>query len=70
MQTTPITTDVLASSLGLKPQTLRAAVCRQGHYGGVTPLKGVNRFLYWPADSVERITGQAAKSQGASRESK
>lgn len=61
--TKPMTTEALAERLGLKPQTLRAAVCRQGHYAGVTPSKGLNRFLYWPADAVEGITGQAEGRQ-------
>jgi hypothetical protein len=59
--TKALTTEQLAAGLGLKPQTLRAAFCRYGHYCNVVPTKGSNRFLYWPADSVERITGQAEK---------
>jgi len=60
MSQTPLTTEALAAALGLKSQTLRAALCRDGHYCGVRPSKAANRFLYWPADSVQRITGQAA----------
>lgn len=56
---TPLTTETLAAALGIKPQTLRAALSRDGHYCGIRPSKAPNRFLYWPADSVQRITGQA-----------
>ena len=59
----PLTTEALAELLGLKPQTLRAALCRDGHYFGLRPTKAPNRFLYWPGDSVERITGQTGPSQ-------
>lgn len=54
----PLTTEALAAALGLKPQTIRAALSRDGHYCGIRPTKAPNRFLYWPADAVERITGQ------------
>jgi len=58
----PLTTEALAGRLGIKPQTLRAALCRDGHYFGVVPRKAKNRFLLWPADSVERLTsGDVAK---------
>lgn len=54
----PLTTEALAEKLGLKPQTLRAALCRQGHYFGLTPIKAPNRFLLWPGDALERLTGE------------
>lgn len=53
---TPLSTEELAARLGIKPQTLRAALCRNGEYYGVRPLKAKNRFLRWPADAVERLT--------------
>jgi hypothetical protein len=56
----PLSTEELAARLGIKAQTLRAAHCRDGDYFGVRPLKAKNRFLRWPADSVERLTGEAA----------
>ena len=61
--TKPLTTDELAAGLGLKPQTLRAALCKAGHYCGLKPTKAANRFLYWPADSIERITQPATEQQ-------
>ncbi len=59
---TALTTEVLADGLGIKPQTLRAAICRHQHYYGIRPAKLPNGRLLWPADAIERLTsGQAAK---------
>jgi hypothetical protein len=55
-----LTTEALADGLGIKPQTLRAHLCRNGHYFGIRPIKGPNRFLYWPADAIERLTSSQA----------
>lgn len=52
---TTLSTEELAAGIGVKPQTLRAAICRDGHYFGLVPHKSRNRFLRWPADSIERI---------------
>jgi hypothetical protein len=49
------TTEALADRLGIKPQSLRARVCRTGSYFGLRPLKLPNGRLLWPADSVERL---------------
>lgn len=55
-----LSTDEAAARLKVKPQTLRAALCRDGHWCNLRPVKGPNRFLYWPADEIERLTtGQA-----------
>jgi hypothetical protein len=51
-----LTTEQLAKALGLKPATLRSALCTRGSYYGVTPTKMPNRQLLWPADSVQRLT--------------
>lgn len=57
-------TEALASQLRIKPQTLRAALCRNGHYYGIRPVKMPNRLLLWPADAVARLmAGQEAKPQ-------
>ena len=53
-------TEQAAEVLHVKPQTLRAAICRDGHYYGIRPNKARNRFLLWPADAVERLTAPAA----------
>lgn len=49
------TTETAAQRLGLRPQTLRAAVCRDGYYGGCRPCKRANRMLGWPADQIDRL---------------
>lgn len=54
------TTEALATELGLQPQTLRAALCRNGHYFGLRPVKLPNRRLMWPADAMQRLTGNVA----------
>lgn len=55
-------TDQAAARLGIKAQSLRAAICRDGAYFGVRPLKAPNRFLRWPADEIDRLlTGEAAR---------
>ena len=51
-----LSTEQAAAALHIRPQTLRAALCRNGEYYGVRPLKAKNRFLRWPADAVERLT--------------
>lgn len=49
------TTEQAAAVRGVKPGTLRAAFCRNGHYFGVVPSKGVNRMLRWPANAVDAL---------------
>lgn len=61
-----LSTEDLAAGLGIKPQTLRANLCRNGHYFGVRPVKLPNRMLRWPGDAIERLTagqqvGEAAQ---------
>jgi hypothetical protein len=53
-----ITTEELARALGIRAHTLHEALCRRGHYFGLRPLKLPNRYLLWPADSVERLLSQ------------
>lgn len=55
-------TEEAAAILKVKPQTLRAALCRDGHYFGVRPRKLPSRFLAWPAEAIERLTaGEVAQ---------
>ena len=54
-------TDEAASLLKIRPQTLRAALCRDGHYFGVRPIKLPNRMLAWPCEAIDRLlTGEVA----------
>lgn len=48
-------TEEAAAVLKVRPQTLRAAVCRDGHYFGVRPQKARNRFLMWNAAAVDAL---------------
>lgn len=45
-----------AAALHIKAQTLRAALCRDGHYFGIRPIKLPNRMLAWPVEAIERVT--------------
>ena len=56
-------TEQAAAALHIRPQTLRAALCRDGHYFGVRPIKLRNRFLAWKAEDIERLlNGEEAAS--------
>lgn len=48
-------TGQVAALLHVRPQSLRAALCRDGHYFGVVPIKLPNRLLAWPADQVNAL---------------
>lgn len=48
-------TEEAAAVLKVRPQTLRAAVCRDGHYFGVRPQKARNRFLMWDAAAIDAL---------------
>ena len=50
-----LTTEELAALLRLKPDSLRAALYRDGHYFGLRPRKMPNGRLLWPADAEERL---------------
>lgn len=57
-----LSTEQAAAALHIRPQTLRAALCRDGHYFGVHPVKLANRFLAWPADQIARLaSGEEAQ---------
>jgi hypothetical protein len=50
-----LSTEEAAALLKVKPQTLRAALCRDGAYLGARPFKSANRFLLWNAADIERL---------------
>ena len=50
-----LSTEQAAAALHIRPQTLRAALCRDGHYFGIRPVKLPNRLLAWPADAIDRL---------------
>lgn len=51
-----ITTEETAGLLRVVPQTIRAGLCRNGHYLGLKPVKLPNGKLLWDAAAVERLT--------------
>ena len=57
-----LSTAQAAAALHIKPQTLRVALCRDGHYFGIRPVKLPNRMLAWPVEAIERVTaGEVAQ---------
>jgi hypothetical protein len=63
------TTEALAADLGIKAQSLRAAVSRDGSYFGVRPDKLPNGRLDWPDDAKARLKAAAADpAQQAARQ--
>lgn len=60
-----ISTEELAQQLRLRPQSLRAALCRDGHYFGLRPRKMPNGRLLWPADAVARLTSPRVAAEAA-----
>ena len=56
-----LSTEELADVLRVMPQTIRAALCRKGHYLGLIPLKLPNGKLLWDASDVNcLLSGEAA----------
>ncbi len=49
------TTDETAEWLRVKSQTIRAALCRDGHYLGLRPVKMPNRRLLWDSAEVRAL---------------
>lgn len=50
-----LSTEQAAAALHVRPQTLRSAICRDGHYCGLRPVKLPNRMLAWPAAAVDAL---------------
>lgn len=51
-----------ADRLRIKPQTLRRALCLQGHYYGLRPTKMANGRLLWDSIELDRLTdGEVAQ---------
>ena len=62
-----LSTEQAADLLGIKPQTLRASLCRDGSYMGARPVKSANRFLKWNADDIEALAaGETLSAKVAS----
>jgi hypothetical protein len=48
-------TEEVATRYGVQPGSIRASLCRKGHWCGIRPIKLPNRFLAWPADAVDQL---------------
>lgn len=61
-----ITTEEAAERMRNRPQTWRAAYCREGHFHGLIPTKLPSRRLLWDANEVEAlIAGRPVKTPDA-----
>ncbi|MFM0360429.1 hypothetical protein [Paraburkholderia sediminicola] len=49
------TTEEFARSINVETRTVLKRVSKTGHYFGVRPIKGPNRFLYWPDDAHDQF---------------
>ena len=57
-----ISTEELAARLLVKEQTIRAGLCRAGHYLGLRPVKLANRRLLWDVAEVDAlVSGEGDK---------
>lgn len=56
-----LSTEELAASLTLQPQSIRKRYCQTGAYFCIRPLKMPNGRLMWPGDSLEQLAGGVAK---------
>ena len=61
MQNNLISTEQLAAKFLVKPNTIRSAFCRDGHYLKLVPVKMANGRLGWPSESLEQSHQQEAK---------
>ncbi len=56
-----LSTEQCATTLTVKPGTLRRAYCVNGHYLGLRPVKLPNGRLLWPTVEVKKIIEEAAR---------
>lgn len=50
-----LSTEEFARSLLVKPESVRHAVCTQGHYHGIVPTKLPNRRLAWLETDQQKL---------------
>lgn len=50
-----LSTEQLAVLMHVKPNSIRSAFCRQGHYMGMVPVKLPNRRLLWDVAQVQTL---------------
>lgn len=56
-ETTNINTKEFAAMVRVEPQTIRRALCVNGHYLGLKPLKLPNNRLLWPKSEALQVLG-------------
>lgn len=61
-----LSTAEVARLFGVRPETLRHALCQSGAYFGIRPVKRPNRFLAWPAEQVEAVLRSGHRAVGDS----
>jgi hypothetical protein len=52
---TKLSTNELATTFRVAAQSIRAALCNNGHYLGLRPTKLPNGRLLWSASAVTRL---------------
>lgn len=59
IEATNINTKEFAALVRVDPQTIRRALCVNGHYLGLKPLKLPNNRLLWPGNQARELAGAA-----------
>ncbi|NYT61452.1 hypothetical protein H0A66_03820 [Alcaligenaceae bacterium] len=52
-----LSTNQLAAQFMVKPESVRSAYCRDGHYQGLRPIRLPNGRLAWPAAEAAPTEG-------------
>lgn len=55
-----LSTDELATLARVRPQSIRAALCRVGHWLGLHPVKLPNGRLLWDAAAAQAVLSGGA----------
>jgi len=53
-----LTTEELAITLAMSPQSIRKRFCLTGEYFGVRPIKMPNGRLFWPSDALQQLASR------------
>lgn len=56
-----LSTEELAVLGKVVPQSIRASICRKGHWLGLRPVKLANRRLLWDAAEAARVLNGVAE---------
>jgi len=63
-------TRQFASGLGNQSQSILSALCRNGHYQGIVPVKLPSGALIWPDDAIEQLIERAKQTPPIDRAKK